>query len=207
MGISNNTMLVINGCVHYYLQMIRGDSKDYNLLDNWVRGLKITSNILSCEIGVREGLGSKIIMDGIRTLATKSFNHIGIDPYGNLKYQHYDNSPAYTADYTNDMRLQLEKDLSDYKEFKLFHMTDKEFMRRYPEYGPFHLVHFDGPHMTRHVLNEALFFAERSEQYTRFIFDDFKGYNMPLISDALGYYGFKEIDKGDNKICLERQIQ
>ena len=187
--------------------MIRGDSKDYNLLDNWVRGLKITSNVLSCEIGVREGLGSKIIMDCIRTLAKGSFNHIGIDPYGNLKYQHYDNSPAYTADYTNDMRIQLEKDLSDYKEFKLFHMTDKEFMRRYPEYGPFHLVHFDGPHMTRHVLNEALFFAERSEQYTRFIFDDFKGYNMPLISDALGYYGFKEIDKGDNKICLEKQIQ
>ncbi len=200
-------MLDVNGCIYYYLQMIRGDSKDYNLLDNWVRGLKITSNILSCEIGVREGLGSKIIMDCIRTLATGDYMHIGIDPYGNLKYQHYDNSPSYTADYTNDMRLQLEKDLSDYKEFKLFHMTDKEFMRRYPEYGPFHLVHFDGPHMTRHVLNEALFFAERSEQHTRFIFDDFKGYNMPLISDALGYYGFKEIDKGDNKICLEKQIQ
>ena len=187
--------------------MIRGDSKDYNLLDNWVRGLKITSNVLSCEIGVREGLGSKIIMDGIRSQVTGSYMHIGIDPYGNLKYQHYDNSPAYTADYTNDMRLQLEKDLSDYKEFKLFHMTDKEFMRRYPEYGPFHLVHFDGPHMTRHVLCEAIFFAERSEQYTRFIFDDFKGYDMPLISNALEYYGFKEIDKGDNKICLERQIQ
>jgi hypothetical protein len=200
-------MLVINGCVYYYLQMIRGDSKDYNLLDNWVRGLKITSNILSCEIGVREGLGSKIIMDCIRTLATGSFNHIGIDPYGNLKYQHYDNSPAYTADYTNDMRLQLEKDLSDYKEFKLFHMTDKEFMRRYPEYGPFHLVHFDGPHMTRDVLNEAVYFAERSIINTRFIFDDFKGYNMPLISNVLEYYGFKEIDKGDNKICLEKLIQ
>ena len=47
MGISNNTMLVVNGCIYYYLQMIRGDSKDYNLLDNWVRGLKITSNVLS----------------------------------------------------------------------------------------------------------------------------------------------------------------
>ncbi len=188
-------------------KMIRGDSKDYNLLDNWVRGLKVeTPKILTCEIGVREGLGSKIIMDGIRGQATGDRMHIGIDPYGNLKYQHYDDSPEYTADYTNDMRLQLEKDLSGYKEFKLFHMTDKEFMRRYPEYGPFNLVHFDGPHMTRHVLNEAIFFAERSEKYTRFIFDDFKGYNMPLISDALGYYGFKEIDKGDNKICLERQM-
>ena len=197
--------MVVNDTYHYDIHMIRGDSKDYNLLDNWVRTLKLGSGkVLTCEIGVREGLGSKIIMDGIRNRATGDYMHIGIDPYGNLKYQHYDNSPAYTADYTNEMRLQLEKDLSDYKEFKLFHMTDKEFMRRYPEYGPFNLVHFDGPHMTRDVLNEAIYFAERSAINTRFIFDDFKGYNMVLISNVLEYYGFKEIDKGDNKICLEK---
>ena len=185
--------------------MIRGDSKDYNLLDNWVRALRVSSkDILSCEIGVREGLGSKIIMDGIKANGPRTYTHVGIDPYGNLKYQHYDNSPAYTADYTNEMRLQLEKDLSNYKEFKLFHMTDKEFMRRYPEYGPFNLVHFDGPHMTRDVINEAIYFAERSAINTRFIFDDFKGYNIILISNVLEYYGFKEIDKGDNKICLEK---
>ena len=208
MGARYNYILASINFNYYYLQMIRGDSKDYNLLDNWVRGLKLQSGkVLTCEIGVREGLGSKIIMDGIRGQATGDYVHIGIDPYGNLKYQHYDNSPAYTADYTNEMRLQLEKDLSDYKEFKLFHMTDKEFMRRYPEYGPFNLVHFDGPHMTKDVLNEAIYFAERSTTYTRFIFDDFKGYNMPLISQSLQYYGFKEIDKGENKICLERQIQ
>ena len=185
--------------------MIKGDSTDYNLLDNWVRTLKIkTDKVLTCEIGVREGLGSKIIMDGIRGQATGSYMHIGIDPYGNLKYQHYDNSPAYTADYTNDMRLQLEKDLSDYKEFKLFHMTDKEFMRRYPEYGPYNLVHFDGPHMTKDVLNEAVFFAERSVINSRFIFDDYKHYDIDLICKSLHYYGFKEIDKGENKICLEK---
>ena len=199
-------MLVVNDTYHYDIHMIRGDSKDYNLLDNWVRTLKLGSGkVLTCEIGVREGLGSKIIMDGIRNRVTGDYMHIGIDPYGNLKYQHYDNSPAYTADYTNEMRLQLEKDLSEYKEFKLFHMTDKEFMRRYPEYGPFNLVHFDGPHMTRDVLNEAVYFAERSVINTRFIFDDFKGYNIILISNVLEYYGFKEIDKGDNKICLEKE--
>ena len=208
MGARYNYILASINSNYHYLQMIRGDSKDYNLLDNWVRGLKIeTPKVLTCEIGVREGLGSKIIMDGIRGQATGDYMHIGIDPYGNLKYQHYDNSPSYTADYTNEMRLQLEKDLSEYKEFKLFHMTDKEFMRRYSDYGPFNLVHFDGPHMTRHVLNEAIFFAERSEQYTRFIFDDFKGYNMPLISESLQYYGFETIDKGENKICLERSTQ
>jgi hypothetical protein len=102
------------------------------------------------------------------------------------------------------MRLQLEKDLSGYKEFKLFHMTDKEFMRRYPEYGPFHLVHFDGPHMTRDVADEAMFFAQRSLINTRFIFDDFKSYQMPLIQQMCSWYGFEEIARGDNKICLER---
>ena len=186
--------------------MIRGDSKDYNLLDNWVRSLKITSNVLTCEIGVREGLGSKIIMDAIKAQGPGTHKHIGIDPYGNLKYQHYDTSPAYTADYTDEMRFQLEKDMFfDYPQFKLFHMTDKEFMRRYPEYGPFHFVHFDGPHMTREVLNEAIFFAERSELYTRFVFDDYKHYDMETIYKALSYYGFKEIDRGDNKICLEKK--
>ena len=190
----------------YTSTMIRGDSKDYNLLDNWVRGLRAESkDILSCEIGVREGLGSKIIMDAIKSQGPRTYMHIGIDPYGNLKYQHYDNSPAYTADYTNDMRLQLEKDLSEYKEFKLFHMTDKEFMRRYPEYGPFHLIHFDGPHMTRDVADEAMFFAQRGTIGTRFIFDDFKTYKMSLIQEMCSWYGFKEIDKGNNKICLEKQ--
>jgi hypothetical protein len=179
--------------------MIRGDSKEYNLLDNWVRGLKITSNILSCEIGVREGLGSKIIMDCIRTLATGSFNHIGIDPYGNLKYQHYDNSPAYTADYTNDMRLQLEKDLSDYKEFKLFHMTDKEFMRRYPEYGPFHLVHFDGPHDTESVMKEVEFFIARKPKQCLYIFDDIDTHDIDKIGKYLIENGFKEFKKGERK--------
>ena len=87
MGARYNYILASINSNYHYIQMIRGDSKDYNLLDNWVRGLKIeTSKVLTCEIGVREGLGSKIIMDGIRGQATGNYMHIGIDPYGNLKY-------------------------------------------------------------------------------------------------------------------------
>ena len=57
--------------------MIRGDSKDYNLLDNWVRTIKLKSdNVLTCEIGVREGLGSKIIMDGIKANRLQNYTHI-----------------------------------------------------------------------------------------------------------------------------------
>ena len=66
--------------------MIKGDSVEYDLLEKW--------SSLNCdgfktvEIGVREGLGSKIIMDN----AENYMMHIGIDPYANLNYQHYDDS-------------------------------------------------------------------------------------------------------------------
>jgi hypothetical protein len=46
--------------------MIRGDSSDYDLLKNGAMKTKVYTQynrFYSCEIGVREGLGSKIIMD------------------------------------------------------------------------------------------------------------------------------------------------
>ena len=99
--------------------MIQGDSTEYEKLAEWVKTLPIYSDslteILTCEIGVREGLGSKIIMDGIKKkLPEALYKHIAIDPYDNLKYQHYDDSPAYTADYTNEMRNQMEIDFKSY---------------------------------------------------------------------------------------------
>jgi hypothetical protein len=64
--------------------MIQGDSVEYHLLAKW-------SNFdcdghHSCEIGVRDGMGSKIIMDNIKN----NYIHTGVDPYANLNYQHYD---------------------------------------------------------------------------------------------------------------------
>ena len=181
--------------------MIRGDSSDYDLLEKWAKELPKENKeyILSCEIGVREGLGSKIILDNLQPN-----RHIGIDPYGNLKYQHYDNGPAYTADYTEGMRLTLQKDLSDYECFDLFHMTDTEFMRRYQDLTDFNLVHFDGPHMTKDVITEAVWFADRSRKGSRFIFDDYKKYGMEDISKALSYYGFNVMESGQNKIMLQK---
>jgi hypothetical protein len=88
--------------------MIRGDSGEYDLLTKWAN-FDCEGNY-SCEIGVREGLGSKIIMDNIKN----NFIHIGVDPYGNLNYQHYDTSPSYTADYTDEMRDRLVEDMKPY---------------------------------------------------------------------------------------------
>ena len=165
--------------------MIRGDGIEYDKLAEWVKTLPIYSDspeeILTCEIGVREGLGSKIIMDGIRTkLPELLYKHIAIDPYNNLKYQHYDTGTKdavdfpIRADYTDEMRQQMEIDLKGYPEFKFHHMTDTEFMNR-------------------------------SREGTRFIFDDYVKYSMDQIAFCLTYFGFKTIEAAENKICLERK--
>ena len=75
--------------------MIQGDSIEYDLLIKWSKDFDC-NGYYSCEIGVREGLGSKLIMDNVKN----NYMHIGIDPYGSLKYQHYDEGGDYVCDYT-----------------------------------------------------------------------------------------------------------
>jgi hypothetical protein len=82
--------------------MIQGDSVEYDLLAKW-------SNFdcdghHSCEIGVRDGMGSKIIMDNIKN----NYLHIGVDPYANLNYQHYDhNDQLAPINSTTQMRCEI----------------------------------------------------------------------------------------------------
>jgi hypothetical protein len=153
-------------------KMIRGDSTDYDLLDKWTKGFDC-QGYKTCEIGVREGLGSKIIMDNV----INNYIHVGVDPYGNLEYQHYDNTGAYTCDYTDDMRDTMLNDFKPYRnqgKFTLCNMTDTKFMNDTEHrHSTFAFVHFDGPHMTKDVMTEAVWFANRSEKGARFVFDDY----------------------------------
>ena len=145
--------------------MIEGDSREYEIIREACQSLR-GDDFFTAEIGVRRGLGSKLILD---ELIFKKHWHIGIDPYGNLNYQHYDNKKSTTADYTNDMKHQLIKDL-DYKNFTLFQMEDEEFMKRFEDGVPIYrdqkelrnkydLVHFDGPHKSIDVIKESIFFC------------------------------------------------
>jgi hypothetical protein len=185
--------------------MIRGDSKDYDLLDKWTKGFDC-NGYKTCEIGVREGLGSKIIMDNV----VNNYIHVGVDPYGNLEYQHYDDTGSYTCDYTDDMRDTMLNDFKSYRnegKFTLCNMTDTKFMSDTEHrHSKFAFVHFDGPHMTKDVMTEAVWFANRSVPGTRFVFDDFPKYNMPIVAQVLSLYGFETKDQGKNKCLLERKI-
>ena len=182
--------------------MIKGDSTDYDLLTKWTKDFDC-QGFMTAEIGVREGMGSKIMMDNLKNV----YLHIGIDPYGNLKYQHYDNDVGgYQCDYTDEMRDQLLKDMVPYKgKFRLYNDTDTNFMNDHEfTESKYSFVHFDGPHMTKDVMTECVWFANRSAPTTRYVFDDFPKYNMQLIRDVLKLYGFEIMDQGQNKICLEK---
>ena len=104
---------------------------------------------------------------------------------------------------TNEFALMM-KDFNDYKEFDFKNMTDVQFMYEFYWTQPYHFVHFDGPHMTKDVLTEAIFFANRSVKGTRFVFDDYPKYEMDQIAFALTYFNFKTKEAGENKIMLER---
>jgi len=181
--------------------VINGDSKEYNLLEKWTKDFDC-QGYKTVEIGVREGLGSKIILENCKNY----FIHVGIDPYANLKYQHYDNGPALTCDYTNEMRDQLLKDFKPYTgKFQLANITDCEFMESKASESTYAFVHFDGPHMSRDVMTQAIWFANRSAPHTRFVFDDYAGYKMEIIEIALTLFNFKILERGEKKICLEKK--
>jgi hypothetical protein len=186
--------------------MIRGDSKDYELLEKWTKDFDC-QGYKTCEIGVREGLGSKIIMDNVKN----NYIHVGVDPYGNLKYRHYDNTGEYTCDYTDAMRDQMLEDFDLYIKAGKFSpclMTDTDFMNESKHSGSkFAFVHLDGPQllMTRDVITEAVWFANHSAPHTRLVFDDYPKYNMDVVAKCLEYYGFLITDQGENKCLLEKK--
>ena len=190
--------------------MIRGDSTEYELLRKWCQTLTFDEepkSITTCEIGVREGLGSKIIMMGIRDNKKNiPYEHIGIDPYNNIKYQHYDHKVAYTSDYTEEMRARMLRDFAGEKNFNFYHFTDLQFMNLFNSTDKiFDLVHFDGPHMTKDLIREAVWFADKSRKGTRFVFDDAKFFDIEVVAKALSYWHFNILETGKNKICLERK--
>jgi len=84
-------------------------------------------------------------------------------------------------------------------------MTDTDFMNESKHKdSKFAFVFFDGPHTTRAVSTEAVWFANHSAPITRFVFDDWTSYNMALIAKLLEYYDFRVIESGRNKCLMQK---
>jgi len=189
--------------------MIGGDSKEYEILIEACESLT-SDNLFTVEIGVRQGLGSKLILEYLKN---KKHWHIGIDPYGNISYQHFDNKPSIVCNYTNSMKVDLLRDLN-YENFTLYQLGDDEFMKRFSDGVPIYrekkeiintydLVHFDGPHKTKDVIKEAIFFGERSKVGSIFVFDDYPYYDIDAVLKIIvNEFSFDLLKQGKSKLSL-----
>tara|TARA_R100001510_G_C7594518_1_gene163130 strand:+ start:301 stop:900 length:600 start_codon:yes stop_codon:yes gene_type:complete len=199
--------------------VIKGDSSEYHLITKHIGKLNIDRATLTCEIGLREGLGSKIIMDAIREHKPNLYKHVAIDPYNNLSYEHYDNEGSVVAGYTEEMKQKTVSYLyQNYPEFDFYHMTDDYYFKTMGDghqlglfnnmmlFGLYKVVHFDGPHTTDAVIQELNFFIPRSETKALFIIDDFKDLKMGIVDMLLKTYNFNVAEEGDNKIIYQKEI-
>ena len=196
--------------------MIAGDSTEYEYISEEIAKLDLPPVVLTCEIGLRRGLGSQTIMDSIISKGPEHYRHLAVDPYGNLNYQHYDDRPPYTADYTDNMKVETLFDLVKYKEFAFFEFPDTYFFetmkRGYPMSidgqlymkDTYAVVHLDGPHTTNAVNHEINFFMRQMEDESLIILDDYKTYNTKTVDWSLEKIGFKRVREGERKLIFKR---
>ena len=199
--------------------IIKGDSTEYHLITEQIGKLKLDQVTLTCEIGLREGLGSKIIMDAILDSKPKLYKHIAVDPYNNLSYEHYDNEGSVVAGYTEEMKQKTVHYLyQNYPEFDFFHMTDDYYFKTMGEghqfvlnqqlvlFGLYQVVHLDGLHTTKAVIDELSFFIPRMASKGLIIIDDYTDLQMGIVDMLLKTYNFNVAVKGDNKIIYQKEI-
>lgn len=171
-----------------------GDSANYEVLQKAALHSRDVPG-LACEIGLRRGGGSKVIIDAI---AGSGKTLIAIDPYGNIEYRPND-FQVMRLDYTNSMRDEALVNMYNYCRYKninfyFYNMEDTEFFKRFEDGVPIYneykeivnqysLVHFDGPHDVDSLKIETRFFAQRTPVGGTWCFDDIHDYNHGLIED------------------------
>lgn len=203
--------------------MLPTDSAEYELL---IAAAEEASSVpgMGCEIGVRRGGGSRMIMDAfIRRGVFKT--HVMVDPWGDIEYlTTEENRVRYYTDYTNQMRMKFYAELGVYYEGKLVNpvpvnMEDSEFFARYADGFPTYVdgrgkvvetqycvVHLDGPHSSAPVNLEIDFFAPRMPPGAMLVCDDTNLYDHwdKTHPHALSS-GFEERARGQRKVVYRKK--
>ena len=198
-----------------YLKIVMNvDSKEYHILQNAVNQVKNVDGF-TCEIGVREGGSTQIILDELLSTNQKKI-HIAIDPFGNIEYAHWENKTEKLG-YTNKMKNNMLKNLYSYcadndMEVIFFPLEDTEFFEKFSNGIPIYneqkmvmnvyaLVFLDGPHTTKHIKIEFDFFKNKIPIGGMIIFDDIDQYpHMNNLDEYIKSNNFNIVEKGDCKI-------
>ncbi|MDC1037984.1 class I SAM-dependent methyltransferase [Candidatus Marinimicrobia bacterium] len=196
------------------------DSQEYEILINAVKEIKALDG-LTLEIGCYKGGSSLLIMKTLLANNDKKV-HIGIDPYGNIDYCHWENRiDKGIRNYTDLVKNEMLCDLYTWcfennMEFKFFNLEDTEFFNRFSDGVPVYdrkyldnkqiindyaLVFFDGPHSTDLIKTEITFFQKKILKNGFMVFDDINQYNhMGILDSYILSLGFDIFEKGEFKI-------
>ena len=190
------------------------DSSEYEILKNAVTYSKGIDG-MTCEIGVRSGGSTKIIIDEL--LATDQNKvHVAIDPFGNIEYVDNENRKG-RSDYTNKMKTNMLKNIYTYcsendMDVLFFPMEDTEFFARFKDGIPvyneckmilntYSMVFFDGPHNTFKVKEEFDFFKDKIPVGGTIVFDDINTHpHMQILDPYILQNNFRLLQKGQVKV-------
>jgi len=197
------------------------DSAEYELL---VEAAELASSVegMGCELGVRRGGGSRMIMD---TFIKKGVfkTHVMVDPWGDIDYLTNENLVRHTyTDYTNEMRAHCMAELYTYYNNKpvnpiVFVLEDSEFFRRFADGVPTYfdkgkllqtkycIAHLDGPHSSDPVMLEAAFFAARMDPGAMLVCDDTNLYDHAKAEAKIFELGFELYKKGVRKSVYRKK--
>ena len=192
---------------------IEGDTlqKGYDMMKKYAKTLKGVDG-MSCEIGVRRGMGSKSMMEGfvenndIRT-------HVCIDPYGDIIML---NDKFYGGQircgFDNKLKMEMITALHEWafdKSMNLIFLPleDVEFFKRFSDGVPVYnkeknivnkycYVHVDGPHTYEAAKNAFDFFCTRMDTNSIIAFDNCNHYDHTKLEKEFLYKGgFSYLDE------------
>lgn len=202
--------------------MLPTDSTEYELL---IAAAEEASRVegMSCELGLRRGGGTRMILDTFIRLGVYK-NHVAVDPWGDIEYLTTEkNRVVLPTDYTNEMRSLCMAELHMYYNGKpvnpvVYNMTDEEFFKRFPDYVPFYnkkgrthethycIAHLDGPHDSDVVINEARFFSPRMKPGAMLVCDDTNLYDHAKSEAViLNELGFEVASRGQRKLVYRKK--
>ena len=198
-----------------------GDSKDYDVITRAIKVIPKNKSGMTCEVGLRQGGGTRFIMDALAQSSLPYKVHVAIDPYGNIVYARKD-GVSRRMNYTNEMRDVSLGHIYTYAmkrgvNFVFINLEDTEFFNRYSDGVPIYsdnkhllneyiFVHFDGPHHVELVLDEFLWFNERMTKGATIVFDDVNGYDHDRVEQQVLKSGWKLLEKTLRKASYQKVI-
>jgi len=196
-----------------------GDSKDYEIITRAMQRIPQDKHGMTCEIGLRKGGGSGVIMDALAKGSFPDKVHVAVDPFGNIIYAEKDGVDR-RLNYVNEMRDKYIGSIYLYAmkvgvNMIFINMDDMEFFKRYDDGVPVYneekfilneyiFVHFDGPHQLEPLKEEFYWFNERMTTGATIVFDDVEFYDHDNLEHHVINAGWKLLEKSNRKASYQK---